>query len=157
MTPRKYNFAKFFFPVVPISVHCSHCFILVELVVKNPPANTGDIRDLSLIPGSERSPEGGHVNLLCSYLDNPMDRGVWLATVCRVTKSQTQLKQLSIAYKWCNILCAFFNLLIHFEFAYYKLCGNVCQNFQYSIFILPSVFMSLYELIVSSHLTFCNS
>ena len=32
----------------------------VVLVVKNPPANTGDIRDRGLIPGSGRSPGGGH-------------------------------------------------------------------------------------------------
>ena len=44
----------------------------------------------SLIPGSGRSPGGGHRNLLqYSCLENPMDRGVWRATVHRVTKSQT--------------------------------------------------------------------
>ena len=34
------------------------------LVVKNPPANAGDIRDTGLIPGSGRSPGGGHSNPL---------------------------------------------------------------------------------------------
>jgi len=34
----------------------------VVLVVNNPPANAGDIRDMGLIPGSERSPGGGHGN-----------------------------------------------------------------------------------------------
>ena len=33
-------------------------------MVKNPPANAGDIRDAGLIPGSGRSPRGGHGNLL---------------------------------------------------------------------------------------------
>ena len=37
---------------------------LVALVVKNMPANAGDIADVSLIPGLGRSPEGGHGNLL---------------------------------------------------------------------------------------------
>ena len=46
----------------------------VRLVVKNSPANTGDIRDTSSIPGSERSPERGHGNILqYSCLENPMD------------------------------------------------------------------------------------
>ena len=47
----------------------------VALVVKNLPANTGDVRDASMIPRSERSPGGGHGNpLQCSCLENPMDR-----------------------------------------------------------------------------------
>ena len=36
----------------------------VVLVVKNPPADAGDIRDIVLIPGSGRSPGGGHGNLV---------------------------------------------------------------------------------------------
>ena len=65
-------------------------------MVKNPPANAGDIRDVGSIPESGRSPEGGHGNpLQYSCLENPMDRGTWWATVHRVTKSQTQLKRLS--------------------------------------------------------------
>ena len=45
----------------------------VALVVKNPPANAGDIRDVSLIPGSGRFPGGGHGNLLqYSCLENPV-------------------------------------------------------------------------------------
>ena len=68
----------------------------VALVVKNPPVNSGDIRDAGLIPGSGRSPGGRHDNpLQYSCLENPMDRGAWQATVHRVTKSQTQLKRLS--------------------------------------------------------------
>ena len=66
------------------------------LVVKNLPATAGDIKDACLNPGLERSPGGGHGNpLQYSYLKNSMDRGAWKATVHRVTKSQTQLKQLS--------------------------------------------------------------
>ena len=61
----------------------------VALVVKNLPANVGDIRDTSSIPGSERSPGGGHGNpLQYSCLENPMDRGAWWATVCGVSKSR---------------------------------------------------------------------
>ena len=58
--------------------------------VKNLPANAGDIRDTGSIPGSGRAPGGGHGNpLQYSCLENPMDRGVWWATVHRVTKLQT--------------------------------------------------------------------
>ena len=62
-------------------------------MVKNLPANAGDS---GLILGSGRSPGGGNANpLQYSCLENPMDRGVWRATVHRVAKSQTQLRQLS--------------------------------------------------------------
>ena len=54
----------------------------VVLVVKNPPANTGDARDVSFIPGLGRSPGGGNVNpLQYSYLENSIDRGAWGTTV----------------------------------------------------------------------------
>ena len=67
----------------------------VALVVKNLPANAGDIRDVGLIPGSGTSPGGRHGNpLQYSCLKNPTDRGIWWATVHRVPKSRTRLKQL---------------------------------------------------------------
>ena len=51
------------------------------------------------IPGLRRLLGGGHSNpLQYSCLENSMDRGAWRATVHRVTKSQTQLKQLSTQY-----------------------------------------------------------
>ena len=56
-------------------------------VVKNPPANAGD---LSSIPGSGRSPgEGKGYPFQYSCLKNPMDRGAWWATVHGVTESDT--------------------------------------------------------------------
>ena len=59
----------------------------VVLVVKNPSANAGDIRDTGLIPGLGRSPEGGHGNpLQYSCPENTMDRGAWQATVHRGCK-----------------------------------------------------------------------
>ena len=62
----------------------------VVLVVKNPPANAGDMRDVGSVHGSGRSPGGGHGNLFhYSCLENPMDRGAWRATVHRVAKSWT--------------------------------------------------------------------
>ena len=60
------------------------------LVVKDPPANAGNIRDAGLIPGSGRSPGGGYGNpLQYTCLENPMDRGAWWATVHRVAESDT--------------------------------------------------------------------
>ena len=62
----------------------------VALVVKNLPASARDIRDTGSIPGSGRSPGGGHGDpLQNSCLENPMDRGARRATVHRVTKSRT--------------------------------------------------------------------
>ena len=56
-------------------------------MVKNLPANAGDIRDMGLIPGLGRFPGGGHGNTLqYSCLEDPMDRGAWGATVHGVTK-----------------------------------------------------------------------
>ena len=59
-------------------------------MVKNPPPNAGDVREVGSIPGLGRSPGEGNGNpLQYSCLENPMDRGVWWATVHGVVKSQT--------------------------------------------------------------------
>ena len=60
----------------------------VALVVKNPPATAGDIRDSGSIPVSGRSPGGVHGNPLQYFcIENPIDREAWWATVHRVAKS----------------------------------------------------------------------
>ena len=69
------------------------------LVVKNPPANSGDIRHVCLIPGLGKPPGGGYGNPL-QY--SCQDRESWQVTVHGVTKSQTQLKRLSMHA--CGIL-----------------------------------------------------
>ena len=72
-------------------LQCDSEVYVVALVVKNLPANAGDMRDAGLIPGSGRSPGGGQGNTLqYSCLENPMDRGAWQATVHRVAKSSDQ-------------------------------------------------------------------
>ena len=64
----------------------------VTLLVKNQPANAGDIRDVGWIPGSGRSPGGGNGNpLQYSCLENSKDRGTWWATGHGIAKSRTQL------------------------------------------------------------------
>ena len=70
----------------------------MALVIRNLPASSGDVRDAGLIPGLGRSPGGGHGHLFqYSFLQNPMERRAWQATVHRVAKSRTNGKQLSTA------------------------------------------------------------
>ena len=59
-------------------------------MVNNPLATAGDVGDEGIISGSGRSPGEEHDHpLQVSSLENPMDRGAWWTTVCRVTESQT--------------------------------------------------------------------
>ena len=77
-------------------------------MVKYPPANAEDSRDEGYIPGSGRSPGGGHGNLLqYSCLENPMGRGAWRAALHRVAKSRTQLKRLSMRSYIVSNTCLF--------------------------------------------------
>ena len=56
-------------------------------MVKSTPAHAGNVRDVDVIPGSGRFPEGGHGHpLQYSCLENSMDRGAWLAMVHRIAK-----------------------------------------------------------------------
>ena len=74
-----------------LCIFSKHC-----LVVKNLPANAGDVWDTGLILGSGRFPGGGHGNpFQCFCLENPMDRRAWRAIVHRVTKNWTWLRRLS--------------------------------------------------------------
>ena len=68
-------------------------------MVKNSPANAGDIRHVGAIPGLEDPLEEGIGKLLqYSCLVNPRDRGAWWDMVRSVTKSQTQMKRLSTCH-----------------------------------------------------------
>ena len=61
-------------------------------MVKNLPANAGDVRDEGSIPGLEKFPGGGHGNPFQYFcLEKSMDRGSWQATVHRVAWSQIKL------------------------------------------------------------------
>ena len=80
-----------------------HCLFSIYYVLtglpwclsSNPPANAGDVGS---IPGSERSPGEGNGNPLQYFcLENPMDRGDWRAAFHGVTKSHTQLSNLTTA------------------------------------------------------------
>ena len=64
----------------------------VAIVVKNLPANAGEIRDMVSICGLGRSSERGNGNpFQYSCPENPMDRGAWRAIIHGVTKSQKWL------------------------------------------------------------------
>ena len=59
-------------------------------MVKNTPTNEEDVRHMGSIPGSEKSPGGGHGSpLQYSFLEDPIDRGAWWATVPRVIELDT--------------------------------------------------------------------
>ena len=93
------------------------CLDLDYLVLIFLPASARDLRDLSSTTGLGRSPGGGNGNPHhYSCLENPMDRGLWLATVHRVTKRQTWLKWLSTrSYKWYHMIFVFHCLIISFS------------------------------------------
>jgi len=119
----------------------------VARVVKNLPANAGDIRDSDLILGSGRYPGEGNGNSLQYFcLGNPTDREAWWAIVHGVAKSQTRLKRLSTAHNatmgpgptswtcniysstgthvkkdprdWFNVCCCHLKILNNFVFKY---------------------------------------
>ena len=83
----------------------------VALVVKNPPASAGDIRDLGSIPGLGRSPGEGRGNP-CQYssLENPMDRGAWEG--CKES-DMTEATEHTHAVMCLSLLSILFNSLGH--------------------------------------------
>ena len=82
---------SFFFVAKSYTIWASQ----VMWMIKNPPANAGDIKDAGSMSGLGRSPGRRHGNpLQYSCLENPMDRGVWQSTVHWVAESRTRQKQL---------------------------------------------------------------
>ena len=96
------NFSK----VEPSEKGDSHFFVVVNsailslvrglpwwLISKEYACNAGAVGGVGSIPGSGRSPRGGHDNpLQYSCLENPLDKGAWRAVACSVAKSWTRLK-----------------------------------------------------------------
>ena len=102
------------------NINCSITYMYgasqVVLVVKNSPAKEGEAWDVGSIPGSGRSPEGGHGNpLQYSCLENPMNRGAWQATVHSISNSQTQLKQSDMHARMHTYVC-----IKYYEFLWRK-------------------------------------
>ena len=99
-------------------MYLGHCFP-GGAMVKNPPANAGDIGDTGLIPGSERSPGGEHGNSLrYSCLENSMD--------IRLQKTQTRLSTYMHTF-WALLPTAKTNLKkkVLDCFLYWDNCGEV--------------------------------
>ena len=93
--------------------HSDQCEVRMRasqwLSSKESACNAGAAGDTGSIPGSGRSPGGGHGNpLQYSCLENPMDSAAWWATVHGVAKSQTRLKRLS-PHTFCAVVphCSF--------------------------------------------------
>ena len=82
-------------------------------VAKNLPANAGDAEDVSLIPGSGRSPGEGNGNpLKYSCLENPMDRGAWQATVQQGHKEPDTTDTTSLACT--EVVMSFYHKVLSF-------------------------------------------
>ena len=108
--------------LLAISISSTGAFQVV-LVVKNLPANAGDLRGVGSIPGLGRSPGGGHGNPLpYPCLEDPMDREAWWATVHSIANSQTRLKQHN-TYLLCRNVCLLpiFHLVWFFVIELYEL------------------------------------
>ena len=102
------------------------------LVVKNPPANAGDIRDPGSMHRWGRSPGGGHGNpLQYSCLENPMDGGAWWSTFYGVTKSQIWQKQLSPVFTFYtvkhDVTSMYTYLYVHNKLFSHILLPKVCS------------------------------
>ena len=83
----------------------------VALVVKNPSANAGDLRDLGSIPGSGRSPGGGHGSpLQYPCLENPTDRGAWWATFSLCLFQSAALPQTAVELGFSH---RYFRSMVH--------------------------------------------
>ena len=103
-------------------------------MVRNPPANAGDTRHAGSIPGSGRSPGGGHSKpRQYSCLGNSMHRGAWPATMHGVTKNWTQLGTLA----YINVKLAILTVS-ECTVLWYPQCYIVITIYLQNIFIFPN-------------------
>ena len=117
-------------------------------MVKNPPGNAEELRDMGSIPRLGRFPEGRDGNpLQYSCLENPMDRGGWWATIHTVAKSQTRLKRFSGGlYIW------------NLTFCYYQFINFISLTVKYMLYeksfstVLPYFIMPNHRF---SHMACC--
>ena len=105
-------------------------------VLENPPINAGD---MSLIPGSGRSPRKGNGNpLQYSCLKNPMNRGAWRATVHKIARvgHNLQTKQQQVYYNDDKFPNTWFRRYIH---QHGRRCFEISSNV-----ISPALLMTIY-------------
>ena len=120
-------------------------------VVKNPPANAGDVRYAGSIPGWERFPGIGNGNLIqYSYQGNPIGTGTLQVTVHGVIKSWTWLSphfspQWCLYVTWISLIntCIFLNKFLFLNFLYFK---NVFLKIQ----VIGFIFIFLARVLVVS-------
>ena len=143
---------------------------LPALVVKNPPANAGEIRDTGLIPGLGRSLGEGYGNpLQYSSLENPMNRGACQAAVYRAAKIWIQMKWLSTCTYMGDSFSLLNTLVVYFHCWVVYHCTNIQHSFTYSTVagiwiasvcaimsnvtmnIFVHVFLCIYALFYSTH------
>ena len=97
---------------------CLLCFAVV-LVVRNPPVNAINAKDVGSVSGSERSPGAGQGSpLQYSCLKNLMNRGAWRAMDHRIAKSETWLKRLST--HTCNLFIDRISNIVFFSYTEIK-------------------------------------
>ena len=95
---------------------------------KESACHAGASGDTGLIPGSGRSPGGGNGSVLQHpCLENPMDRGAWRATVHRVSKSWTWLKQPSMHSRMLTVRTQFYRSLFWWSFVFTHYLLSICS------------------------------
>ena len=103
--------------------------------------------DPGLVPGSERSPGGGHgTPLQSSCLENPMDGGAWQAAVHGVIQSQTWLKWLRNSIYFYKYIIFYIFIVtyiyiqtlvyVHVRYAYNYIFGFICMYISLCSYIL---------------------
>ena len=112
----------------------------MTLVVMNPPANTGGIRDTGSVPGSERSPGGEHGNpLQYSCLENRMDRGAQQATAHGVAQSRAQQRQLrTLTQRPVSVLTPILTNITDLH-RNYLFTGELIRRYHYSCGSFPEL------------------
>ena len=115
----------------------------VVLVVKNLPANAGDIRGVGSFPGLGRLLGGGQPTP-AFLLENPMDSGAWQAMVLGVGESQTQLKRLSMHARTQCAITDIFNLILEFGFLYKSLLFVTLFSFSSATHLLHLILVALF-------------
>ena len=107
--PRYYKRLSFFFFYGQVIFHWAS---QVALVVENLPASPGDARDVDSIPGLRRPSGVENGNLLqYSFLENPMNKRAWWATVHEAAGSRTHLSEWT--HNMPLYICTIFSLSIH--------------------------------------------
>jgi len=116
----------------------------VTLVVKSPPANTRDARNMNLIPGSGWSPgEGNGSPRQYSCLENPIDRGAWQATAHGVTKSQIWLSIHFLVFIYTSDIYMYICIDVHI-YIYIRLTLLYTWNIVNQLYINRLFYKTLY-------------